>query len=90
MFNVINVTYVGNIEYDVRLYTNVKGQTEFKTTVLRCPSQDCGEMPFPLEAIYPLGIVAAALAAGGLALDYTNRYFNHGKVESMTRHTLKG
>lgn len=37
-------------------------------------------MPFPLEAIYPLGIVAAALAAGGLALDYTSRFFNHGKV----------
>lgn len=37
-------------------------------------------MPFPLEAVYPLIIVGVVLAAGGVALDYTNRFFNNGKV----------
>lgn len=37
-------------------------------------------MAFPVQGVYPLGIVAGALIAGGFALDYTYRFFNNGKV----------
>lgn len=37
-------------------------------------------MPIPFEALLPLGIVAVALTVGGTAIDYTQRYFNNGKV----------
>lgn len=39
-------------------------------------------MPLPIQAIYPLGIVAGALIAGGVVLDHTYRFFNNGKVRA--------
>ena len=37
-------------------------------------------MPFPVEALYPLGIILAVMTAGSYALHETQRWGNHGKV----------
>jgi hypothetical protein len=45
-------------------------------------------MGIPIEALYPLAIVGAALAMGGVALDYTSRWFNNGKVALGVSHCI--